>query len=121
MIDIHRMISRLVQLMQYPYLTPSLGSSSEDCITEVFLGYHLRTTEGKEYATRLYLLQCLHVQAGIALQGMRQSTSVLSEGRRVEDNQIILIACLFKVFESILAKCLMTRVTRKVEFHVTVR
>jgi hypothetical protein len=41
MIDIDRMVSRLVQLVQDTYPATSQGSCREDSITEMFLGNHL--------------------------------------------------------------------------------
>ncbi len=121
MIDIDGMIGRLMQLMKDPNLSPSLCSSCENRVTEVFLRHHLRTTEGKEYATRLYLLQGLHVQSGITFEGMRESPTVLCESRRIENNKIVLVASLFEVPEGILAERLMTSVTGEIEFYITVR
>ena len=41
MVDIDRMVSRLVQLIQDSDLTASLGSSSEDSIAKMLLRHHL--------------------------------------------------------------------------------
>ena len=40
-VDVNRMVTRLMQLMEDTHLTSSLGSCREDCITEMILRDHL--------------------------------------------------------------------------------
>ena len=47
MVNVDRMVSRLMELMENTHLPAGLGSSREDGIAEMILGNHLRTAEGK--------------------------------------------------------------------------
>ena len=46
--------------------------------------------------------------------------TVLGEGWRIEDNQVVLVASLFQILESILAKSLMTLIAREIQLHIAV-
>lgn len=115
MIDINRMIGRLVQLVQDTHLPLGKGCRREYRIAEMVLRHHLRTGEGKEDAPFLYLLESLLVQPGIALQGVMQGTTVLGERRRVEDDEVVIGTCLLQILEGILTICLMTGIAREVQ------
>ena len=62
MIDVHRMVARLGELMKDTHAASALGSSSKDGITEILLVHHLRTREGEEDATRLDFLERLGIE-----------------------------------------------------------
>jgi hypothetical protein len=47
MIDVNRVVSRLMELVEDSYLAASLCRCCEDGITEMILGNHLRATESK--------------------------------------------------------------------------
>ena len=89
MIDIDRMIGRLMQLVQDTNLTLSQSSSGEYRIAEMVLGDHLRTRECKEDTTLLDFLEGFLVQTGVALQRIMQRSTMFSKGRRVENDEIV--------------------------------
>ena len=113
-IDIDRMVGRLMQLVQDAHLSASLGCCRKDGIAEIVLRHHLRAAECKQDATLLDALQSLHVQAGISLQGIMQGCTVLGKGWWVQDDEVILLVVVIEILECILADCLMTRIARKV-------
>ena len=120
MIDIDRMVGRLMQLVQDAHLSASLGSSGKDGIAEIILGYHLRATECKEDSALLDALQSLHVQTGISLQCIMQGCTVLGKGWRIEDDEVILLVMVIEILESILADSLMTCIAREVESDILI-
>ena len=118
MIYIDRMIGRLMQLMEYAHLASCLCSSGKDGIAEIVLCNDLRTGEGEDDATWLYLFQCLHIETCIALQGIVKSSTVLGKGWGVENDDIVVACCLFEVLEGILAYRSMAWVIREIEVYV---
>ena len=115
MIDIDGVVGGLVQLVQDAYLPPCYGRCGEHRHAELVLVHGLRTTEGEEYATGLYLLECLLVDFGISLEGMTQSVLVLGKGRRVEDDEVVFIPHFIEELESIGGKGLVAGVAGEVE------
>ena len=89
MIDIDGVIGRLMQLMQDAHLTLGKGCCREYRITEMVFRDHLRTRECEENAALLNLLESLLIQACVAFQRIMQGTTVLGEGGRVEDDEIV--------------------------------
>lgn len=118
MIDVYRMVSRLVKLVQDANLTTSLSSSCEDSIAEIVFGNNLRTREGEDYATRFNLLKSLHIKTGVALESITQSSTMLGKGWWVENDKVVVVASLIEVFEGILAISHMTLVIRKIEVDI---
>ena len=114
------MVGRLMQLMQYSHLSAHLGCSRKNSIAEIVLGDHLRTAECKENATFLDALQTLHIETGIALQCIAQSSTVLGKGWRIEHDEVVLLVVLVKILESIFSESLMTGITWEVERHIIV-
>ena len=114
------MVGRLVQLVENAHLTPCPGGSGEDGIAEMILGNHLRATERKEDAALLNLLESLVVQAGIALEGIVERTTMLGEGGRIEDDEVVLVASLFEILKGILTKGLMALIVGEIQFDVAV-
>ena len=106
MVDVDRMVCRLMKLMQDANLTARLCCCGKDSVTEIILCNDLRATEGEQYATWFDVLECLHVQSCISLQGIVKSTTMLCECRRVKDYEVVLISLCIKVFESIFAESL---------------
>ena len=120
MIDIDRMVGWLMQLVQDAHLSASLGSSREHSVAEVILGNHLRTAEGEEDSTLLDALQSLDIETGISLQGIAQGCTMLGKGRRIEDNEIILLIVLIKILEGILAESLMACIAREIQGDILI-
>ena len=89
MIDVDGVIGRLMQLMQDTHLTLCKGCCRKYRIAEMVLRDHLRTREREENATLLNLLESLLIQAGVALQRIMQGTTMLGEGRWIENNEVI--------------------------------
>ncbi len=112
------MVGGLMQLVQDAHVAVSQSRRREYRIAEVVLGHHLRAGECEQYATRLNLLECLHVKTGISLQRIVQCTTVLGERRRVEDNQVVVATGTLQILERILAISLVTLVTGEVQLHV---
>ena len=83
------MIGRLVQLMQDANLPLGECRCRKYRIAEMILRDYLRTRERKEDATLLNLLESFLIQAGVALQCIMQGTTMLGEGRRIENDEIV--------------------------------
>ena len=110
-----------MELMEDAHLAASLSSSSKDGIAEMVLGNNLRTTEGEEDAAGLNNLERLLVETRVAFQRIVEGTTVLGKGRRVEDNEVVLLTVgRFEELECILAESLMTLIAREVEGHIAV-
>ena len=108
------------QAVQDANLSSSLRCSSKHSIAELILRNHLRATEGKKDAALLNTLQALYVQAGIALQRIAQSRTVLGKSRRVKNNQIILLVMFIKILEGIFADSLMACIFREIERNILI-
>ena len=114
------MVSRLMQLVQNANLSSSLRSCSKHSVAELILGHHLRAAEGKKDTTLLNTLQALYIQAGITLQRITQSRTVLGKSRRIQNYQIILLIMFIKIFEGIFADSLMTCIPREIERNILI-
>ena len=114
------MIGWLVQLVQDAYLTPGKGGSRKDGIAEMVFGHNLRARERKEDATLVYLLKCLLVQTGIALQRIVQGSAMLGKGRRVEDDKVVMMLLVdaLQELKCVFAEGFVTRVAREIQLHV---
>ena len=112
--DVDGVIGGLVELMEDAHIAMGKGGGSEDRIAEIVLGDHLRAGEGEEDATWANLLECLHIQTGVALEGIMESSAVLGEGGRVEDDEVVVATSLVKIFKGILAERLVTLVAREI-------
>ena len=86
----------------------------------MILCYYLRTAEGEENTTWLNLLESLVIQTSITFECIVESPTMLGKSRWIENNQVVLIACLFKKLKGILAEGLMACVTREIEFYITI-
>ena len=120
MINIYRMVGRLVKLMQNAYFAPCLCSSCEDGLPEVVLCYNLRAAESEENSAGFDSFKTLEVQSCISTQSVLQSLSVFGKGRRVEDDEIILSVVIVKILEGILTDSFMSCVTWEVELDIPV-
>ena len=120
MVDIYRMVARLGELVKDAHASTALGSCSEHRIAEISLVHHLRAGESEQDSTRLDLLECLCIELAITAEGIAQSITVLGKCRRIQDNQIVLVAHPVEVLERIFGVCLMARVAREVQFHILV-
>ena len=87
---------------------------------DLILRNPLRATEGKKDAALLNTLQALYVQAGIALQRIAQSRTVLGKSRRIKNNQIILLVMFIKILEGIFADSLMACISREIERNILI-
>ena len=81
MVDVHRMVARLGELMQDAHAASALGSGGEDGIAEILLVHHLRAGEGEEDAARLDFLERLGIELAIATEGIAERVTVLGKGR----------------------------------------
>ena len=108
MINVDRMVSRLVKLMKDTHTTSCLGSCCEDRVAEMLLGNHLATAEREEDASALDALEASEIQARITLQRVVESATMLSKRRRIEHDEIVLILVGIEEFEGIVAESLMT-------------
>ena len=120
MVDVDRMVARLRELVQDAHAASALGRCREDGVAEVHLVDHLRAGEGEEDAARLDFLEGLGVELGVAAQGIAQGILVLGKGRRVEDNEVVLVAHTVEVLESIFGIGLVTGIAGEVELDVLV-
>ena len=120
MINIDRMVGRLMQLVQDAHLSSCLSCCSKHCVAELILRYHLRAAESKEDTTLLNTLQTLHIQAGITLQCITQSRTVLGKSRRIKNYQIILLVVFVEILESIFADSLMASISREVKRNILI-
>lgn len=104
MVDVDRMVTRLGELVKNAHAASALCSGGKHGVTEVLLVHHLRTGEGKEDAARTYLFEGLGIELGVTAKGIAQGIAVLGKGRRVEDNQVVLVAHAVEELEGIFRK-----------------
>ena len=78
----------------------------------------MRTTEGEDDAALANLAEGDGVEAGIALEGIAQGIAVLGKGGRVEDDEVVVAACLFQELEGVLGIGFVARVAREIEFGI---
>ena len=112
MVDVDGVVGGLVQLVEDAHLASCLGCRREHRLAEMLLADHLRATEGEEDATLADTLKSLDVEARIALEGVAQRATVLGEGGRVEDDQVVLVVVAVEILEGVLAESLMAMVRR---------
>ena len=67
MIDIDRMVGRLVQLVKDAHLSSRLCCRRKDSIAEMIFCDNLTATECEKNTARLDALEALHIQSGIPL------------------------------------------------------
>ena len=68
---------------------PTLGGGGEHCHTEHIACGRLRTGKGEEDASRFDLLEGLAVELAIADKSILDRATMLGEGRRIQDDQIL--------------------------------
>ena len=120
MVDVDRMVARLGELVKDAHAASALCSGGKHGVTEVLLVHHLRTGEGKEDAARTYLFEGLGIELGVTAKGIAQGIAVLGKGRRVEDNQVVLVAHAVEELEGIFRKSLVTGIAGEVERYILV-
>ena len=91
MVDVDRMVARLGELVKDAHAASALCSGGKHGVTEVLLVHHLRAGEGEEDAARTYLFEGLGIEFGVTAKGIAQGIAMLGKGRRVEDNQVVLV------------------------------
>ncbi len=89
MIDIHRMIGRLSELMKNTHPASALGGSAENGKAELLFTHRLRTRECEEDASGCDFIECFGIEATISLKGVAQNAAVLRKRRRVEDYEVV--------------------------------
>ena len=120
MVDVHRMVRGLGQLVQDPHVTARLGGGAEDGQAEVFLADDLRAGEGEQDTARLDLLERDGIELAITLQGVAQDVLVLGERGRVEDDQVVVVSHLFEILERVDGVGLVAGIVREVKLDVLV-
>ena len=120
MVDVNRVIGRLVDLMQDAHLAVGLHCSCEDSVAEVLLCDYLRAAEGEEDATGLDALQSFDVEACVAFEGVAQGCAMLGECGRVEHDEVIGLVVGIEELERVLAEGCVTLVAGEVEGDVPV-
>lgn len=110
MVDVDGVVGGLVQLVEDAHLASRLGCRREHRLAEMLLADHLRATEGEEDATLADTLKSLDVEARVALEGVAQRATVLGEGGRVEDDQVVLVVVAVEILEGVLAESLMAMI-----------
>ena len=120
MVDVHRMVRGLGQLVQDPHVTARLGGGAEDGQAEVFLADDLRAGEGEQDTARLDLLERDGIELAITLQGVAQDVLVLGERGRVEDDQVVVVSHLLEILERVDGVGLVAGIVREVKLDVLV-
>ena len=95
MINIYRMVLRLMQLMQNPHFPSYLRRRTEDRQTKCLFIYGLRARESEQYPTGTNHLYRFRVNPLIATQGILHRIPMFRKSRRVQDNQVISLALRF--------------------------
>ena len=114
MINVYRMVGRLMQLMQNSNFASGLSSGSKHGITEIVFRDNLRAAESEKDAPGLNSLKTFYIKAGIAFQRIAQSSPVLGKCRGVKNYEVIFSVICIKEFESIVTKSLMAPVSCEV-------
>lgn len=118
MVDIDGMVSRLMQLMQDANMATALGCRSEYSQTELILVDCLRTTESENNASRLDFLKSYGVESCISFESIAKGFLVFGKSRRIENNEVVIIAGALQIAESIFGKCVMTCITGEIQFCI---
>ena len=91
MVDVDRMIGRLGELVQNPYVASRDGCCRKNRSAKQFSAHGLRTTERKENPSRAYLMKSRCIESFITLSGVAQYLMMFGESGWVEDNQIVAV------------------------------
>ncbi len=102
MIDIHRVVGRLGELVKDAHPATALGGCAENSKTELLFAHGLRARECEENAAGGYFVESLGVKPAVTLQGVAEHAAVLGKGRRVEYYEVVdaFLHCV-EVFEGI--------------------
>ena len=120
MVDIDRVIRRLMELVQDAHLATSLSCSSEDSVAEVVFCHHLTATEREKNTPRHNLFQSLGIEPCVSFQCIVQSPSVFCKSRRIEDDEVISCIRSIQVFESVLAERLVAVILGEIQCHILI-
>lgn len=120
MINIYRMVSRLSQLMKNAHTTTTLSRSSKYCIPEILLIDNLRTRESKQNTSRTNLFESFRIQFRISSQSITQGITMLSESRRIQNNQVILITHTVQILKRIFRISFMASIPREIQLYILV-
>ena len=117
-VDAHRVVGGLRQLVQDAYVAARDGRSREDHRAEQLLRHRLRAGEREEDAAGTYLRNGAGVEALVALHGITQHLVVFGEGRWVEDDQVVFVFDVLEVLHGIGGRFRKVGLRAEVEFHV---
>ena len=112
------MIGGLGELMQDADVATRLCSGGEDGQSEVVTTDHLRAGEGEEDASGPNLLESRGVEFAIPLEGVAEHVAMLGEGRRIEDDKVVIVSGTSEVVKGVFGKGAVTVVVGKVEGDV---
>ena len=89
-VDIDRMVLRLMQLMQDTHFASHLRCCTEDRQPESLFIHGLRTREGKQDTTRTDLLNRFGIDTLVTAQGILNGITMLGKRRGIQDDQVII-------------------------------
>lgn len=121
MVDVDGMVGRLVKLMEDAHVAATLGGSGEDGEAKLVLVDCLRARKGENDAAGANLAESDGVEARVAFNGVAQRVFVLGKGRRVENDEVVVVAGAFEKSERILGIGFVARVVGEVESDVLAR
>ena len=114
MVYAHRVVGGLCQLVEYAHIALCHSCSSEYRSAEILLAHYLRAGEGEKNASRLYLLNSLCVEPAVANERVAQAVAVFGKRRRVEYNQVVVVAHTVEEVECIFGVCCVALVAGEV-------
>ena len=79
---------------------------------------HLRAGEGEEDASGPNLLESRSVEFAIPLEGIAEHVTMLGEGRRIEDDEVVIVAGTSEVIEGVFGEGAVAVVVGEVEGDV---
>ena len=121
-VDVYRMVSGLSKLVENTYAAPRLCGGCEDAGSELILADCLRAGECEQNAAGPDFLEGFDVEPTVALQSVAQSIAMLSEGRRVEYDEVVGIAVhTVQILESVFSISCVAGVIGEVKCNVFVR
>ena len=90
-VDVYRVVLRLVQLVEYPHFASHLRRCAEHRQTERLFVHRLRAGEGEQDTARTDYLYRLGVDTLVAAKRVLHGITVFGESGRVKDDEIIVI------------------------------
>ena len=90
MIDVHRVVARLVETVQDADAAAALGGCGEDCEGKGLLVDYLRAAVCEHETAWGDLRDCCGIETLVCAEGVLERASVLCECRRVYDHEVVL-------------------------------